>query len=761
MPFSPTYSYPRLIILLITFTICNITFIYASTNPIDSIYKILEQTKEPEGKINQYKELFKKIPGGDTLRIKYAHELLNYSKEVDLTSGEALAYTQLGFHQIYSLEIDEAIENLKMAIDYYEQLGEFKNQTNAIGYLGICYERLGDAENAEKMVDLGLAVAKKSGEDKSMISAYKRLAEFHGNVKGDKVKGIEFLEEAFKYVDKSKDKENYHMLLDVKSVLYATYDNKIAIKTANEAIELAKELNKPTLRLKTQLAYLYHYEGNIKKSMEITHELLVEATERNDLFYKLQGLSRLGNLNVDMRNHEKAIEYFLECIDLAIENNTENSALDAYFGLGLIYNQSEDSSAVVYFEKALELAGGNIYYKSQILPEAGSAYLIHGYYEKAKKAFEEVIEIIGEDKNSNSYYHAVSGLSKYYFEKDNFKKAKVHALEVLDYAKENSNHHLQNFTAIMLGVIAEKEKDYKKASEYKDIQLALIDSLKIAETQEKITSLEMTHEFEIEKEVAEAKRVAEIKQAETEKLIIKGYLLGAGMLALFTFIAYRSTAKRNKTIRGQNQQLEELSAANEQLLFSLSHDIKEPMLGVQMLLDEINLDDLQLESAKNSLNNQVKSINGILRNLLEVKKNQGQVVRNIEGQQILVIIQEVLESQIPKAKSKNLSVNIDADQIAQLKFDLSPQKFYLLMLNTLNNAIKYSPKNGYVNINASQGELTITNNLKAQDSTNKNLLKSDGIGLALVEQLLKNTKVSFNKIWEDDKFILNISSVIT
>ena len=216
-------------------------------------------------------------------------------------------------------------------------------------------------------------------------------------------------------------------------------------------------------------------------------------------------------------------------------------------------------------------------------------------------------------------------------------------------------------------------KDYKNAYEYSEEDREAQDSL--SSVQLVRTAVELDKKYQIEKKEAQLKLQAE--EALVKNIFI-AVLLG-GFAALFYFYY---TVKKQKNIIAQQNEL------NEQTIAVLSHDIKEPLLGVKLLLKKLNKDDPFIAQASQSLTDQINAVNGILTNLLKMKK-LGLTKRDKNAQaDVSTVVQNVVRELSVAIEAKELTIHIELSDTMRLP--IAPEKLQIIVHNLLSNAVKYS-----------------------------------------------------------------------
>jgi signal transduction histidine kinase len=202
-----------------------------------------------------------------------------------------------------------------------------------------------------------------------------------------------------------------------------------------------------------------------------------------------------------------------------------------------------------------------------------------------------------------------------------------------------------------------------------------------------------------------------------------------------------------KIIISQQNQL------NEHTISILSHDIKEPLLGVKLMLKKLNVNDPFLAQASLSLENQINSVNGILNNLLKMKKLSLTENTKVAKADVLNVVQLVVKDLHLATQTKNIT--IDNQLPENFTLPIAPEKLQIVIHNLLSNAVKYSypdqtikiykEGNGFciqdfgVGLTAEQSLKLMSEVKPSQQGTS--LEKGNGMGLFLVGMILQGEKI--------------------
>jgi signal transduction histidine kinase len=217
--------------------------------------------------------------------------------------------------------------------------------------------------------------------------------------------------------------------------------------------------------------------------------------------------------------------------------------------------------------------------------------------------------------------------------------------------------------------------------------------------------------------------------------------------------------------RGQQEnQREELDRSNKVkngLISIISHDLRAPIVSLKQLLDYAEQEELSEQQFKEYLQRLNASVNytsDMIDKVLFWANNQmkGMKVQkkkfSVEG-----LVEEVLAVSEESANQKGIEVELRPN--GGLEVEADPQMIRLVMINVINNAIKFSPVNqGKVEINITKKQsfacVDIQDNGKGMDDSQMKQLfslektvslgtdgeKGAGIGMVLSKELITMNK---------------------
>jgi len=175
-----------------------------------------------------------------------------------------------------------------------------------------------------------------------------------------------------------------------------------------------------------------------------------------------------------------------------------------------------------------------------------------------------------------------------------------------------------------------------------------------------------------------------------------------------------ATNKAYETIKKQNKKIKANEKIQNQFIANISHDLRTPLnsiisfseiLGTK-LFGELNqkqsqyVEDIKIAGIR---------LLGMINEILDISKlESGTLKLNISNTDINLLINEVCNILAPLYLKKGLTIIKNIEDDIQIKGDYI--KLQQVIFNILGNAIKFSPENGTININAqkTQNNLTIS-----------------------------------------------------
>ncbi|MFP5518861.1 MAG: ATP-binding protein [Bdellovibrionia bacterium] len=256
------------------------------------------------------------------------------------------------------------------------------------------------------------------------------------------------------------------------------------------------------------------------------------------------------------------------------------------------------------------------------------------------------------------------------------------------------------------------------------------------------------------------------------------------------FVGYQATRieRQHHRLQQEQQALQELEQLKNNFVSLISHDLKTPIAKIQAIVDrlsrtqqqpEIQTDLISLRLSSEELNKYIQSV----LNLLRVESRDFRLHKEVAD--INEVIELATQQVSPLAQEKNITIEQNLEPMFSLEFDITLIKE--VILNVVENAIKYTPANGRVQITSYEEEpwvyVEISDNgegIRSEDldkiwgkftrGSDQDLkTKGTGLGLYLVKYFIelhggtvslqsevgKGTKVSFRLPIENEESTLD------
>jgi signal transduction histidine kinase len=267
----------------------------------------------------------------------------------------------------------------------------------------------------------------------------------------------------------------------------------------------------------------------------------------------------------------------------------------------------------------------------------------------------------------------------------------------------------------------QKKGDYKQALDNHIIYSQYIDSVVDKQKSDQIAQLEKQYETEKkEKEILQLQakqELTDIQLRKNKQLKLLGFVVALLLLLFVFFISkkYFDKIKLNQLLEVKNQQIAKseqelrlLNAAKNKFFSIIAHDLKNPLhnvMGYSYLLsnDYHRFSEKERRKFAVDIYQSTNNILRLLENLLEWSKSQtGRLTFTPVETEFNRILENSASVLRPMAEQKNIELSFTCND--ELKVYADPQMIETVLRNLINNAIKFTQKNGYIEIGAVQIE---------------------------------------------------------
>jgi len=479
-----------------------------------------------------------------------------------------------------------------------------------------------------------------------------------------------------------------------------------------------------------RVAMLYRKHNHFDKALKYAIRARELASEiKNDSLIAMSAF-HLGRIYEEVGKHQQAEKSYRVALDLFQRYDQTSGLSDMYHHMAEVQEaQGELSHSLVLHKKALLI-------RDEIHDSSG---LAKSYYEMGKlfAAKDDVDMAIDYHKRAAGIQNELG---------DNIEAArnyieigKLHVKDgrpetAIDYANR-AMHIANSFDALELKVGAlELALDSHlrlgnlgRASNLRDSLKDLQDSLNELEQEQQQRNLEF--HLKTQEKVDSLERLQkrqEVQQAQLERehfLLIIAIIVALAFLIILVMLynRYRYRKRQENILRNKNEELEKLNkrleALNDEkneILQTVTHDMKNPLAGI------IGLSDMALTEAETmsreelldfmeQIEETAQNMNNMVRKLLDIRAiESGGHDLEMEPNNISETLREVVKNNKQRAKEKDIDIVADWSHGDEMVLG-DHTAMQRVLDNLVSNAIKYTPKgkNVYLDLYHNNGNVHV------------------------------------------------------
>jgi|GEM_PF-5156087 len=642
-----------------------------------------------------------------------------------------------------------------------------------------------------------------------------------------------FLGDSYAQADNNTDKKEEVLRLIDSSRSAISYSFPDSKKYINKALDISRAIQDTSLISKSLLVKgrIFHMNRNSKEGFKLLLEALKYAKNINEPLLIAEIYDNLGLNLRNNNNFEDALKYYEKSMNIRKKYNDTIGIANIYVNLGCIsrdrnhFEGDKDAFNTKYQEseiKPYKVELKNKFppgIKNQLIDESRAI----AYFDSALWVMKDIPE---HELNYEVYY--LKGIL--YSGAYEYEKALLYMTKFAKYQQKAHGEIASNINMILaniyqgLGMEEEADKNLNLAiekfnndssietKEYfyfslamyynsgKDYYNAFQNLLKtrylrtIAQTknaQKNISRVQSDYEKSLEKIRADKLEV----ERQNQELLIRNrniIIIAISIFSIVLLISFYFQYQRKNQLRDshlkiekQKIKLEETIILKDKFYSIISHDIKNPLLGLEMTLENImqNESDItpELRSKIVGLHYNSSELSQLFNNLLEWINIQSGAFRfNPRTMNLSNTTKRVLKINHSFIANKNLEIINNVPDDTNVLADSN--MLFSIIHNILHNAIKFSPQNGTiildVNIENEFANYSIIDNGMGIEENDLKLLftskinlnsvnpnRGSGLGLRVVKEFVEccGGKVHVSsKVGEGTKvsFTLNLSDSI-
>ena len=234
--------------------------------------------------------------------------------------------------------------------------------------------------------------------------------------------------------------------------------------------------------------------------------------------------------------------------------------------------------------------------------------------------------------------------------------------------------------------------------------------------------------------------VADVQSDATDWSVV---LMICGTLGLLIIIDGNHILNINRKLRHAVDLAERANMAKTQFLSSMSHDIRTPMNAVIGMTEiaKHHLDDSEyVEDCLNKVSISGKHLLTLINDILDISKvESGKMTLNPRPFSLHSNVEEMADMVRHDAEEKRLTLVVESHDILQDTLLGDPLRVRQIMINLLNNAVKYTEAGGTIRFEVCQ------NPVEGTDGEVETIFVVTDNGIGMTEEFQKNMYSSFSR----------------
>ncbi|WP_299366977.1 tetratricopeptide repeat-containing sensor histidine kinase [Winogradskyella sp.] len=436
-------------------------------------------------------------------------------------------------------------------------------------------------------------------------------------------------------------------------------------------------------------AHVYFSRGELDSSYVLITQIN-ENRKAEDSNRKLYVLLTLKGIIFDEKKlYDDALKSLKEAIDIGNEENF-SSVNNLYALLGQIYiEQRKFKQGIEWLEKWKGGLKTEDKRKSINIHNLGVSYLHIKDYENAEKNLLLGYQLNKKFKDTLGLARSSLDIANLYYSQYKDSIAISFFEKGLAFAKRANDLNILQNAYLNLAVVNENANDFKSAIQYRKAYEKIHDSIwnrdRIWQLAQKDKEIALAASEEVLRSEIEKKRLYRI----IGLILLLALLIGS----FFSF----------KIIK-QKKLISNLNDTKDKLFSILTHDLKTPIHHIKTKLFQI----LSSHSKESSNSNEAKQLieesyqlsertSLLINNTLHwVLENKNQLLFVPQKLDLSVITNHVLYDHLPLIKKKSISLNKSMKALGHIYAD--PNSIKIIIRNLLDNAIKFTPKEGNISL---------------------------------------------------------------
>ncbi|OQX99690.1 MAG: hypothetical protein B6I20_09725 [Bacteroidetes bacterium 4572_117] len=513
-------------------------------------------------------------------------------------------------------------------------------------------------------------------------------------------------------------------------------------KYAKEANDLAEELSfaKGKAESFRFIGIYYYLKGNYFNALEYYQKALILEEKLDNKRGIARCCNNIGMIYMYQDEYLKSLEYLQKALKLSKKSGDQIGVSLSSNNIGNTYRAMENyPDALEYYQKALKIKKklGSKRGVAGTYHNIGKNYKFQGNYPKSLEYLQKSLKICIEIGDRSIEARNYTELGSVYLIQEKVKPAYNYSKKSYLLAKKIGELNFQKESSEILAKSCELMGRYKEAYRYSVIFKMVNDSIYNEKNTKEIAKLESRYKYEKEKELAVIKQQKkdEIYTAEKrrQKIINIFFVTGFTLIIFIAVLVYYNFLQKRKAnhilagqkseieeknkelfqqneeiqtqtikLRTTNKKLEAANATKDKFFSIIAHDLKSPFNTIIGFADILinDFDDLENKTKKEYIRyirQGAENTYKLLENLLLWARTQeGNINFSPEQLNFYLLINETRKTLNQFAINKSISIINNIPE--NIHVDADKNMLSTIMRNLISNAIKFTPKEGTVEI---------------------------------------------------------------
>ena len=421
----------------------------------------------------------------------------------------------------------------------------------------------------------------------------------------------------------------------------------------------------------------------------------------------------------NMRDYQHALEYFQRSLQIARDFPRDNGVATAYLNIGDVYkNASKLDSAISYTQHALGLSekAHDSMILSVSLSNLGDIYNKKLQPAQALGLLERSLQLSKDMHDADGVAYTYGSLAETYRLLGSLQKSITYAQNSLEAAR--AIHAVETIKTAYHILYADylAGKEYSRALDYRNREVALNDSIYTLEKEKQIKLLQSDYELQQKQhqvDLLQNESLRQITALQQGRIRLYFIVSCTALLIIWAFFLSRNNRQRkrinrllsdhNKEILRRNEELAALNELKNKLFSIIGHDLRSPiatLIGFVDLLKNQSLSPDQIRHFGVLMGDSLLDTASLLDNLLFWAKSQMNGLRvRAQGFDIVPVLKQNAALIASRALKKKILLSLELPSEPVTAF-ADQAMIDLVIRNLLDNALKFSGEGDTVRLSA-------------------------------------------------------------